>query len=74
MRHAALAKLRTLGAPAELRTLGALAAPIVITQLSQMAMGVADAVMAGNVGATDLAGVTLGGSLYCRSCCSCRVW
>ena len=64
MRHAALAKLRTLGAPAELRTLGALAAPIVITQLSQMAMGVADAVMAGNVSATDLAGVTLGGSLY----------
>jgi len=49
---------------AELRTLGLLALPIVFTQLSQMGMGVADAVMAGNVSATDLAGVTLGGNLY----------
>ena len=49
---------------AELRTLGLLAVPIVFTQLSQMGMGVADAMMAGNVSATDLAGVTLGGSLF----------
>lgn len=49
---------------AELRALGSLALPIVFTQLSQMGMGVADAVMAGNVSATDLAGVTFGGSLY----------
>ena len=48
----------------ELYTLGLLALPIVFTQLSQMGMGVADAVMAGNVSPTDLAGVTLGGSLY----------
>ena len=49
---------------AEFRTLGVLAAPIVVTQFSQMGMGVADAVMAGQVSATDLAGVTLGGNLY----------
>lgn len=49
---------------AEFRTLGLLALPIVFTQLSQMGMGVADAMMAGNVSATDLAGVTLGGNLY----------
>ena len=48
----------------ELKTLGALAVPIVFTQLSQMGMGVADAVMAGNVSALDLAAVSLGGSLY----------
>lgn len=49
---------------AEFRTLGLLALPIVVTQLSQMGMGVMDAVMAGRVSATDLAGVTLGGTLY----------
>lgn len=48
----------------ELRTLGGLAAPIVITQLSQMGMGVADTVMAGRVSAADLAGVALGGNFY----------
>ncbi len=49
---------------AEFRTLGILVAPIVATQLSQMGMGVADAVMAGRVGPVDLAGVTLGGTVY----------
>ena len=49
---------------AEFRTLGLLALPIIITQLSQMGMGVMDAMMAGRVSATDLAGVTLGGNLY----------
>ena len=49
---------------AEFRTLGTLALPIIVTQLSQMGMGVMDAVMAGRVSATDLAGVTLGGNLY----------
>ena len=48
----------------ELRVLGTLALPIILTQLSQMGMGVADAIMAGRVSATDLAGVTLGGNLY----------
>ena len=56
---------RTAGlALAEFRTLGKLAAPLIVTQLSQMGMGVADAIMAGRVSATDLAGVTLGGNLY----------
>ena len=49
---------------AEFRTLGTLAVPIIITQLAQMGMGVADAIMAGRVSATDLAGITLGGNLY----------
>ena len=48
----------------EFRRLGVLAAPIVIAQLSHMGMGVADAVMAGRLSATDLAGVTLGGNFY----------
>ena len=55
---------RSTRALAEFRTLGALALPIVVTQLAQMGMGVADAIMAGRVSATDLAGVTLGGNLY----------
>ena len=48
----------------EFRTLGALALPLIVTQLAQMGMGVADAIMAGRVSATDLAGVALGGNLY----------
>ena len=51
-------------APAEFRRLGVLAVPIVIAQLSHMGMGVADAIMAGRLSATDLAGVTLGGNIY----------
>lgn len=48
----------------EIKTLGLLSLPMVFAQLSQMGMGVADAIMAGQVGAVDLAGVSLGGSLY----------
>ncbi len=48
----------------ELRKLLALAAPIILAQLSQMGLGVADTIMAGRVSATDLAGVALGGNLY----------
>ena len=48
----------------EFRQLGVLAMPIIIAQLSQMGMGVTDAVMAGRLSATDLAGVTLGGNLF----------
>ena len=59
---------------AEFRPLGLLALPIILTQLSQMGMGVADAMMAGHVSATDLAGVTLGGTCIGRCCCSCKVW
>ena len=72
MRAAALYASASLGAAipmiraafAEFRTLGVLALPIILTQLSQVGMGVADAIMAGRVSATDLAGVTLGGNLY----------
>ena len=49
---------------AELRALLRVVWPIVVTQLSQMGMGVADTMMAGRVSAADLAGVTLGGNLY----------
>ncbi len=38
--------------------------PIVLTQLSQMGMGVADTIMAGRYGAVDLAGVALGGNVF----------
>ena len=48
----------------EIRTLGLLSLPMVFTQLCQMGMGVADVLMAGQVSAVDLAGVSLGGSLY----------
>lgn len=48
----------------ELVTLTRLAGPIVLAQLSQMGMGVADTIMAGRVSATELAGVALGGNLY----------
>ena len=48
----------------EFTKLASLAAPIIITQLSQMGMGVADAIMAGQVSSLALAGVTLGGNVY----------
>ena len=62
--HGKLARVRSRPAFVEFRTLGWLALPIIVTQLSQMAMGVMDTIMAGRVSATDLAGVTLGGNLY----------
>tara|TARA_Y100001933_G_scaffold153338_2_gene151747 strand:+ start:3009 stop:4418 length:1410 start_codon:yes stop_codon:yes gene_type:complete len=49
---------------AELGQLLRLAMPIVLTQLSQMGMGVADTIMAGRYGAVDLAGVALGGNVF----------
>ncbi len=48
----------------ELGVLLRLAAPLILAQLSQMFMGVADVVMVSRVSATDVAGVTLGGNLY----------
>ena len=48
----------------EVAGLSRLATPIIITQLAQMGMGVTDAIMAGHVSATDLAGVALGGNLF----------
>jgi multidrug resistance protein, MATE family len=48
----------------ELRRLLSLALPMMLTQVSQMGMGVADTMMAGRVSATDLAGVALGGNFY----------
>ena len=49
---------------AELGVLLRLAAPLILAQLSQMFMGVADVVMVSRVSAADMAGVTLGGNLY----------
>lgn len=49
---------------AELARLLRLALPIVVTQLSQMGMGVADTIMAGRYGAVDLAGVALGANVF----------
>lgn len=48
----------------EVGRLTRLALPIMLTQLSQMGMGVADTIMAGRVSAADLAGVALGGNLF----------
>lgn len=48
----------------ELKVLGSLAVPIIVTQLSQMGMGVADAIMAGRLSPEDLSGVALGASFY----------
>jgi len=56
---------------AELAQLLRLAFPIMLTQLSQMGMGVADTVMAGRYGAVDLAGVALGGNLFWPSVLLC---
>jgi MATE family multidrug resistance protein len=56
---------------AELAQLLRLAFPIILTQLSQMGMGVADTVMAGRYGAVDLAGVALGGNLFWPSVLLC---
>jgi len=48
----------------ELRVLLRLAAPMILTQITQMGMGVMDTIMAGRVGAADLAGVALGGNFF----------
>lgn len=48
----------------ELTRLVRLALPIVFTQMTQMGMSVADAIMAGRVSPTDMAGVALGGSFF----------
>jgi MATE family multidrug resistance protein len=47
----------------ELSQLIRLAAPLVLAQLAQMGMGVADTIMAGRVGALELSGVALGGAV-----------
>ena len=44
----------------ELRRLGALAAPVVLTQLSTMLLGVVDALMVGRVGPEALGAAALG--------------
>ncbi|NJN51886.1 MAG: MATE family efflux transporter [Gammaproteobacteria bacterium] len=48
----------------EFGSLTRLAIPIIVTQLSQMGMGIADTIMAGHLGAAELAGVALGGNLF----------
>ena len=49
---------------AELKQLGTLALPLVVTQLAQMGMSVADTMMAGLVSAVELAGVALGATVF----------
>ncbi len=48
----------------EWRILAGLGLPILVTQLSQMANGVIDTIMAGHYGARDLAGVAIGNSFW----------
>ncbi len=48
----------------ELKRLLTLAMPMILTQVSQMGMGVVDTIMAGRVSAADLAGVALGGNFF----------
>ena len=48
----------------ELKLFGTLGVPIILTQLSQMGIGVIDSIMAGRVSPVDLAGVALGGNFY----------
>jgi len=48
----------------ELSRLARLALPLVVTQLAQMSMSVADTMMAGRVSAAELAGVALGTVVY----------
>lgn len=55
---------RTSQVLAEWKTLGLLGTPILIAQVAQMANGVIDTVMAGHVGAEDLAAVGIGTSLW----------
>lgn len=47
----------------ELGVLARLGAPVVLAQMAQMGMGVADTLMAGRVSALDVAGVALGGNI-----------
>ena len=48
----------------ELKLFSTLGVPIILTQLSQMGIGVIDSIMAGRVSPVDLAGVALGGNFY----------
>ena len=52
------------GVVTELKLFSTLGVPIILTQLSQMGISVIDAIMAGRVSPTDLAGVSLGGTFY----------
>jgi len=51
------------GLAIEIRRLFHIALPLMGAQVAQMGMGVSDAIMAGQYGSADLAGVALGGSL-----------
>ncbi|RMI04773.1 MAG: MATE family efflux transporter, partial [Calditrichaeota bacterium] len=48
----------------EVRTTVLLSAPVVAAQLAQISLGFVDTVMAGNLGAVDLAAIAIGRSLY----------
>lgn len=55
---------KTYAAGVELRRLFALAAPLLVAQISQTAMGVVDTIMAGHYSADDLAAVAVGFSIW----------
>jgi len=55
---------KTFSVGVELRRLFALAAPLLIAQVSQTAMGVVDTIMAGHYSANDLAAVAVGFSIW----------
>lgn len=48
----------------EIASIGRIAGPLVVGQLSQVGMGFTDTVMAGHLGAVDLAAVALGSTLW----------
>ncbi len=48
----------------EFRALVRLGLPLMAAQIFQMGQGFVDAVMAGRLSSEDLAGITLGGSLF----------
>lgn len=56
--------LSSTGVWSEVRKLSLLTGPILIAQLTQMLMSVVDTLMAGRVGATDLAAVAVGSSIW----------
>lgn len=63
--------LRSSAVRTEAGVLARLGAPLVVSQVSQVGMGFTDTVMAGRLGALDLAGVALGSSLFVPAYLAC---
>ncbi|MEA3413406.1 MAG: MATE family efflux transporter [Pseudomonadota bacterium] len=58
------ARSQCAGVVRESGQIAVLAGPLIVSQVSQVAMGFTDTVMAGRIGATDLAAIALGSSLW----------